>query len=178
MAHAEGARAAVDASGEALVAALLARPDLACPGAAEAALGHAVQWAARSVAGPGNGVLLPAEIDVGNGMVGAVLDPGRPLSGETRATEFVFLDRTVAPSLEEQGEAYAQVFAAFGTRRVVVRTLDVGADKPLPYLRRPEEPNPALGCGGSGRPAPTAACSASSCGRSRPPPPSMTLTSG
>lgn len=63
-------------------------------------------------------------------------------------TEFLFLDRTVGPSYEEQRASYARVFAAFGGRRVVVRTLDVGADKPLPYLDRPPEPNPALGVRG------------------------------
>jgi len=63
-------------------------------------------------------------------------------------TEFLFLDRTVAPTLDEQREAYGRVFAEFAGRRVVVRTLDVGADKPLPYLPRPAEPNPALGVRG------------------------------
>ncbi|HEY8625017.1 MAG TPA: phosphoenolpyruvate--protein phosphotransferase [Solirubrobacteraceae bacterium] len=63
-------------------------------------------------------------------------------------TEFLFLDRTVAPSNEEQQQSYAEVFSAFAGRRVVVRTLDVGADKPLAYLPRPEEPNPALGVRG------------------------------
>lgn len=63
-------------------------------------------------------------------------------------TEFLFLDRTTPPSPEEQQESYAHVFSAFAGRRVVVRTLDVGADKPLAYLPRPEEPNPALGVRG------------------------------
>ena len=44
--------------------------------------------------------------------------------------------------------AYGAVFDAFAGRRVVVRTLDVGADKPLAYLPQPEEPNPALGVRG------------------------------
>jgi phosphoenolpyruvate-protein phosphotransferase (PTS system enzyme I) len=63
-------------------------------------------------------------------------------------TEFLFLERTSAPSLAEQREAYIRVFRAFGGRRVVVRTLDVGADKPLTYLPAREEPNPALGVRG------------------------------
>ncbi|GII53337.1 phosphoenolpyruvate-protein phosphotransferase [Planotetraspora thailandica] len=61
-------------------------------------------------------------------------------------TEFLFLDRDTAPTPEEQEEAYRAVFEAFPHGRVVVRTLDAGADKPLPFLPPPgEEPNPALG---------------------------------
>jgi phosphotransferase system enzyme I (PtsI) len=63
-------------------------------------------------------------------------------------TEFLFLDRSVAPTPDEQRDAYGRVFSAFVGRRVVVRTLDVGADKPLPYLSREPEPNPALGVRG------------------------------
>jgi phosphotransferase system enzyme I (PtsI) len=63
-------------------------------------------------------------------------------------TEFLFLDRATAPSREEQRDAYRRVFGLFSGRRVVVRTLDVGADKPLPYLARTDEPNPALGVRG------------------------------
>ena len=63
-------------------------------------------------------------------------------------TEFMFLDRATAPTLAEQEAALAEVFRAFAPRRVVVRTLDVGADKPLPYVAQAEEPNPALGVRG------------------------------
>ncbi|WP_062438237.1 phosphoenolpyruvate--protein phosphotransferase [Herbidospora daliensis] len=61
-------------------------------------------------------------------------------------TEFLFLDRADAPTEEEQQAAYRAVFEAFPGGRVVVRTLDAGADKPLAFLPPPgEEPNPALG---------------------------------
>ena len=60
-------------------------------------------------------------------------------------TEMLFLDREDAPSLEEQTEVYAKVLSAFGDRRVVVRTLDAGADKPLAFANLGEEENPALG---------------------------------
>lgn len=60
-------------------------------------------------------------------------------------TEFLFLDRGTAPSLEEQIAVYTRVFEAFGTRRVVVRTLDAGADKPLAFADLGREDNPALG---------------------------------
>ncbi|MFD4985552.1 phosphoenolpyruvate--protein phosphotransferase [Streptomyces sp. NPDC058374] len=63
-------------------------------------------------------------------------------------TEFLYLDRTTAPDAEEQSAAYRQVFEAFAGRRVVVRTLDAGADKPLPFATAADEPNPALGVRG------------------------------
>lgn len=60
-------------------------------------------------------------------------------------SEFLFLDREAAPTVEEQAETYTQVLQAFGNRRVVVRTLDAGADKPLTFADLGEEENPALG---------------------------------
>lgn len=60
-------------------------------------------------------------------------------------TEFLFLDRDSAPTVEEQVETYTQVLEAFGDRRVVVRTIDAGADKPLSFANLGEEENPALG---------------------------------
>ena len=63
-------------------------------------------------------------------------------------TEFLYLDRAEAPGLDEQTAAYRQVFDAFAGRRVVVRTLDAGADKPLPFANADDEQNPALGIRG------------------------------
>ncbi|WIM67355.1 phosphoenolpyruvate--protein phosphotransferase [Corynebacterium breve] len=60
-------------------------------------------------------------------------------------TEFLFLDRDSAPTVEEQTKTYTEVLEAFGGRRVVVRTLDAGADKPLSFADLGEEENPALG---------------------------------
>lgn len=60
-------------------------------------------------------------------------------------TEFVFLSRDTAPTLAEQTEIYARVFEPFGSRRVTVRTLDAGADKPLAFADLGPEENPALG---------------------------------
>lgn len=60
-------------------------------------------------------------------------------------TEFVFLSASDAPTVEEQAEIYRQVFEPFGDRRVVVRTLDAGADKPLAFADLGAEENPALG---------------------------------
>src|SRR5690606_38689216 len=63
-------------------------------------------------------------------------------------TEFCFLDRDTPPSIEEQVEAYRSVLRHFPSHRVVVSTLDAGADKPLPFLTDADEPNPALGVRG------------------------------
>jgi len=63
-------------------------------------------------------------------------------------TEFLYLDRADPPTVEEQQGAYGRVLAAFPGARVVVRTLDAGADKPLPFTSRTAEPNPALGLRG------------------------------
>ncbi|MGE9808230.1 phosphoenolpyruvate--protein phosphotransferase [Janibacter sp. G1551] len=60
-------------------------------------------------------------------------------------TEFVFLSSETAPTVEEQVEIYRGVFAPFEGRRVVVRTLDAGADKPLAFADLGPEENPALG---------------------------------
>jgi phosphotransferase system enzyme I (PtsI) len=63
-------------------------------------------------------------------------------------TEFLFLDRAEEPSIDEQAQTYRAVFDAFGERKVVLRTLDAGADKPLRWLDLGEEMNPALGVRG------------------------------
>jgi phosphoenolpyruvate-protein phosphotransferase len=67
--------------------------------------------------------------------------------GLTR-TEFLFIDRTEAPSVAEQLDAYQGVLNAMGGRTAIIRTLDVGGDKEVPYLPLPPEPNPALGLRG------------------------------
>ncbi|MFP3580186.1 phosphoenolpyruvate--protein phosphotransferase [Arthrobacter sp. SIMBA_036] len=63
-------------------------------------------------------------------------------------TEFCFLERDTEPSVDEQAAAYKAVFDAFPGKKVVLRTLDAGADKPLPFLTDASEPNPALGVRG------------------------------
>ena len=60
-------------------------------------------------------------------------------------TEFLFMGRTSLPTEEEQYEAYASVSRAMGDRPAVVRTLDIGGDKALPYLGQEKEENPYLG---------------------------------
>jgi len=63
-------------------------------------------------------------------------------------TELSFLGHAEEPSVEEQAKGYAEVFAAFEGRKVVLRTLDAGSDKPLAFATLPDEANPALGVRG------------------------------
>ena len=63
-------------------------------------------------------------------------------------TEFLFLGRASAPSLDEQVAQYTALAEPMAGQRVTVRTLDVGGDKPLPYLAMPVEQNPFLGLRG------------------------------
>lgn len=63
-------------------------------------------------------------------------------------TEFLFQDRQTPPTEEEQYEQYAAILRCLGGRTVTVRTLDIGADKPVPFLPMPSEPNPQLGLRG------------------------------
>ncbi|MBN9202014.1 MAG: phosphoenolpyruvate--protein phosphotransferase [Microbacterium sp. SCN 70-18] len=63
-------------------------------------------------------------------------------------TEFLFLSSAQAPTVEQQREAYTQLLQAFPGKKVVVRVLDAGADKPLPFLNDAHEENPALGLRG------------------------------
>jgi phosphotransferase system enzyme I (PtsI) len=79
----------------------------------------------------------PVEID-------AAVERGADGVGLYRS-EFLFVDRESPPSEDEQYDAYCEALDAFPSGRVVVRTLDVGGDKPVPYLDLPEEENPFLG---------------------------------
>jgi phosphocarrier protein FPr len=63
-------------------------------------------------------------------------------------TEFLFLGRDEAPSVEEQEEQYVAIGDALSGRRSTLRTLDVGGDKPLSYVPMPLEENPFLGVRG------------------------------
>lgn len=76
--------------------------------------------------------------------VAAALERGAEGVGLFR-TELAYLGRTTAPSENEQADLYAQVLGAFPRSRVVIRTLDAGSDKPLPFLGQAREENPALG---------------------------------
>ncbi|TFB65355.1 phosphoenolpyruvate--protein phosphotransferase [Cryobacterium sp. Hz9] len=124
------------------------------PGADEVALANG--WATTTAAlavfdGTGrlkDGHLVPLLSNVG-GAKDAVKAAAAGAEGVgLLRTEFCFLERDTEPSLAEQVEAYRGVFDAFPGKKVVVRTLDAGADKPLPFLTDASEPNPALGVRG------------------------------
>jgi phosphocarrier protein FPr/phosphocarrier protein len=63
-------------------------------------------------------------------------------------TEFLFLERDSAPDEDEQLQQYQGIATTLAGRPLVIRTLDIGGDKPIPYLPMPAEPNPALGLRG------------------------------
>jgi phosphocarrier protein FPr/phosphocarrier protein len=63
-------------------------------------------------------------------------------------TEFLFLERDAPPDEEEQLRQYQGIATTLDGRPLVIRTLDAGGDKPIPYLPLPAEPNPALGLRG------------------------------
>ncbi|SUC08026.1 phosphoenolpyruvate-protein phosphotransferase [Proteus mirabilis] len=60
-------------------------------------------------------------------------------------TEFLFMDRDSLPTEEEQFQAYKAVAEAVGSPAVIIRTMDIGGDKDLPYMNLPKEENPFLG---------------------------------
>lgn len=60
-------------------------------------------------------------------------------------TEFLFMDRSQLPGEEEQFQAYKEIVEAMDGKQVVLRTMDIGGDKELPYLDMPKEMNPFLG---------------------------------
>ena len=86
-------------------------------------------------------------------------------------SEFLYLDRTAAPSEDEQAEIYGEIARALKGAPLIIRTLDVGGDKPLPYLPMPREENPFLGIrGGASGSTVRRSCaprSAPSCGPAR-----------
>ncbi|MCG6211618.1 phosphoenolpyruvate-protein phosphotransferase PtsI [Vibrio furnissii] len=60
-------------------------------------------------------------------------------------TEFLFMDRDALPTEEEQYQAYKEVAEAMADQAVIIRTMDIGGDKDLPYMDLPKEMNPFLG---------------------------------
>ena len=77
----------------------------------------------------------------------ALAATGADLAGLVR-TEFCFLGRSAAPTVDEQEAAYRGIAEAMSGRRITLRTLDVGGDKPLDYVPMPREANPFLGVRG------------------------------
>jgi phosphoenolpyruvate-protein phosphotransferase len=63
-------------------------------------------------------------------------------------TEFLYLDRREPPTEDEQAAEYQRIATALAGRPLAIRTMDIGGDKPIPYLPLPREDNPALGMRG------------------------------
>ena len=111
----------------------------------------ALRARAASVTGPGRladgtPVKLLANCGDGDGSVAAI-SAGAEGIGLFR-TELLFLDSSTEPSVDEQIQMYRTVFTPMVGKRVVVRTLDAGSDKPVPYINAIHEENPALGVRG------------------------------
>ena len=114
--------------------------------AADAAAEHAHQLSlAQERAVSRDGVAVAVAANLGSvADARAALAAGADGAGLVR-TEFLFLDRSVAPGVEEQQVEYDALADAMDGRRITLRTLDVGGDKPLSYLPVPLEANPFLG---------------------------------
>ncbi len=111
-----------------------------------AALAQVSAWRGPGATRDGHRVEILANVQDGTGARRAASMPVEGV-GLFR-TELCFLTSDSEPGVERQAEAYAEVFAALGERKVVVRTLDAGSDKPLRFVTTPDEPNPALGVRG------------------------------
>jgi fructose-specific PTS system IIA-like component len=107
----------------------------------QASLGSARQL--RAITTDGHAVAVMANVASAHEVCGAVAG-GADGVGLFR-TEMLFMDRAAPPSEDEQYEAYASALRAAAGRPVTIRLLDVGGDKPLPYLDLPDESNPFLG---------------------------------
>lgn len=97
----------------------------------------------NSVSKDGHIVELAANIGSPNDVDGILNNDGEGVG--LYRTEFLYMDRDRLPSEDEQFEAYKEVAERLKGKPVVIRTLDIGGDKELPYLKLPDEMNPFLG---------------------------------
>ena len=106
-----------------------------------------VEWAKlvneKTTTADGHHVELAANIGTPEDLEGVINNGGEGIG--LYRTEFLYMGRDQLPTEEEQFEAYKKVLQGMEGKPVVVRTLDVGGDKELPYLNLPEEMNPFLG---------------------------------
>ena len=106
-----------------------------------------VEWAKlkdeATVTKDGKHVELAANIGTPEDVTGVLANGGEGVG--LYRTEFLYMGRDNFPTEEEQFEAYKAVLESMGDKPVVVRTLDIGGDKELPYLHLPKEMNPFLG---------------------------------
>jgi phosphoenolpyruvate-protein phosphotransferase (PTS system enzyme I) len=125
-------------------------PDHAAAGGAVAAAQReaerAARWSGPGATADGHAVSILANVQDGAAARAARETPAEGI-GLFR-TELCFLNSDTEPSVEEQTDIYTEVLQAFSDRKVVIRTLDAGSDKPLKFVGHPEEANPALGVRG------------------------------
>jgi phosphotransferase system enzyme I (PtsI) len=97
----------------------------------------------KTMSADGHHVELAANIGTPNDVKGVIYNGGEGVG--LYRTEFLYMGRKQLPTEEEQYEAYKAVLEGMNGKPVVVRTLDIGGDKELPYLKLPKEMNPFLG---------------------------------
>ncbi len=114
--------------------------------AAEAAAEAARSWTGPGETSDGHAVDILANVQDGAGAEQAARTHVQGV-GLFR-TELCFLSADTEPTVDEQTAIYREVLDAMGDRKVVIRTLDAGSDKPLAFATMPDEPNPALGVRG------------------------------
>ena len=97
----------------------------------------------KTTTADGHHVELAANIGTPEDLEGVINNGGEGIG--LYRTEFLYMGRNQLPTEEEQFEAYKKVLQGMAGKPVVVRTLDIGGDKELPYLNLPKEMNPFLG---------------------------------
>jgi phosphoenolpyruvate-protein phosphotransferase (PTS system enzyme I) len=97
----------------------------------------------KTVSADNHHVELAANIGTPNDLKGVIANGGEAVG--LYRTEFLYMGRDQLPTEQEQFEAYKAVLEGMSGKPVVVRTLDIGGDKELPYLELPKEMNPFLG---------------------------------
>jgi phosphoenolpyruvate-protein phosphotransferase (PTS system enzyme I) len=106
----------------------------------------AKEWTGPGATADGHVVAILANVQDGASAQSASSTPAEGV-GLFR-TELCFLNRDTEPTVDEQAQIYGDVFEAFDGRKVVIRTLDAGSDKPLKFVGHPDEANPAMGVRG------------------------------
>ena len=105
----------------------------------------------KSVLGPGklkDGTVINLLANCGNSVdAKKALENGAEGIGLFR-TELLYLNQKTPPTIDEQVEIYAEIFRIFTGKKVIIRTIDAGSDKPVPFLNSLKEENPALGVRG------------------------------
>lgn len=114
---------------------------------ADAATAAMAGWTGPGATADGHVVAILANVQDGSAARSARETPAEGI-GLFR-TELCFLNRDTEPTVDEQAAIYGEVLDAFAGRKVVIRTLDAGSDKPLKFVGHPDEANPALGVRGN-----------------------------